>query len=272
MGEIELSNLFFAFSISILAGLSTGIGSFIALFVKKTNEKFLSAALGFSAGVMVYVSMIEIFPEARILLESAYGSKIGYWVTTLSFFIGIQLIGLIDMLIPSIDNPHEIQNTRDIDKNKMVRQNELYRMGLMTAIGLTIHNFPEGISTFISSLKDPTLGLTIGIAIAIHNIPEGIAVAVPIYYATGSRKKAFNYSFISGLSEPFGAIVGYFLLSRFLNDSMFGIIFATVAGIMVYISFDELLPSAERYGEHHIAIFGLISGMAVMALSLLLFA
>jgi ZIP family zinc transporter len=140
------------------------------------------------------------------------------------------------------------------------------------ALAIAIHNFPEGLATFIAALQKPALGLSIAVAIAIHNIPEGISVSVPIYYATGSKKKAFVYSFLSGLAEPVGALIGYFILKSFINDLMFGILFAVVAGIMVFISFDELLPAAEEYGEHHLAIYGLIAGMAVMALSLLLFA
>jgi ZIP family zinc transporter len=145
-------------------------------------------------------------------------------------------------------------------------------MGLFSALAIAIHNFPEGIATFTGALQDPALGVSIAVAIAIHNIPEGIAVSVPLYYATGSKKKAFIWSALSGLSEPVGAVVGYFLLMQFFNELMFGILFAGVAGIMVYISLDELLPTAEKYGEHHIAIYGVISGMVVMAVSLLLFA
>ena len=145
-------------------------------------------------------------------------------------------------------------------------------MGLFTALAIAIHNFPEGLATFVAAIKDPHLGIAIAVAIAIHNVPEGIAVSIPIYYATGSRRKAFLYSFLSGLAEPIGALIGFFVLWRWMNDITFGLLFASVAGIMVYISLDELLPSAEKYGEHHLCIYGLISGMAVMAISLLLLA
>lgn len=273
--NIDIYNLLFAFGITLFAGLSTGIGSLLAFKVKKTNEKFLSLALGFSAGVMIYVSMIEIFAKSRASLESLYGTSKGFTYTTIAFFIGILLIAIIDKLVPSADNPHELSNIGEIDENSKNNENkksELYRMGLFSALAIAIHNFPEGLATFIGALEDPKLGISIGIAIAIHNIPEGIAVSVPIYYATGEKKRAFLYSFVSGLSEPIGAIVGYFLLSQFINEAMFGVIFALVAGIMVYISLDELLPTAEKFGEHHIAIYGLIAGMAVMALSLIIFA
>ncbi|KAB3533495.1 zinc transporter ZupT [Alkaliphilus pronyensis] len=266
-----MNRIIFAFSLTLFAGLSTGIGSALAFYTKQTNKKFLSGALGFSAGVMIYVSMVEIFVKSRDSLELVYGATKGYWVTTIAFFGGIALIAIIDKLVPSAENPHHIRDVKEMKKEK-VKDHELLRMGLFSALAIAIHNFPEGLATFTSAVQDPTLGISIAVAIAIHNIPEGIAVSIPIYYATGSKGKAFLYSFLSGLSEPLGAILGYFLLMRFFNDAMFGIIFAGVAGIMVYISLDELLPTAEKYGEHHIAIYGLISGMAVMALSLLLFA
>lgn len=265
----------FAFGITLFAGLSTGIGSLLAFYTKKTNEKFLSAALGFSAGVMLYVSFVEILAEARISLTEVFGSSKGDWVTTISFFAGIALIAIIDHLVPDFENPHEMRDASEMDEIEEISKEErekaeLMRVGLFSALAIAIHNFPEGIATFISAIKDPALGVSIAIAIAIHNIPEGIAVSVPIYYATGSRKKAFMYSFMSGLAEPLGALLGYFLLQRFIGDTLFGIVFASVAGIMVYISLDELLPTAEKYGEHHIAIYGTILGMVVMALSLLL--
>lgn len=264
-------NVLFAFALTLFAGLSTGIGSALAFYSKKTNEKFLSAALGFSAGVMIYVSFVEIMPKALASLEAAYGYSKGYIYTTVAFFIGILIIGLIDKLVPEQENPHEIHSPDEMTSDQ-IREKELLRMGMFSALAIAIHNFPEGIATFIAALNDPTLGVSIAIAIAIHNIPEGIAVSVPIYYATGDKKKAFMYSFLSGLSEPVGAIIGYFILRSFISDALFGVVFAGVAGIMVYISLDELLPTAEKYGEHHIAITGLIAGMAVMATSLVLFA
>ncbi len=269
--DISTEQFLFAFGLTLFAGLSTGIGSALAFYTKQTNKKFLSAALGFSAGVMIYVSMIEIFVKARDSLEVVYGATKGYWITTISFFAGIAIIAIIDKFVPSAENPHEMKDVKDMKSDKE-QDPELLRMGLFSALAIAIHNFPEGLATFASAIQDPTLGYSIAIAIAIHNIPEGIAVSVPVFFATGSKKKAFSYSFLSGLSEPIGAVVGYFILMKFFNDAMFGIIFAIVAGIMVYISLDELLPTAEKYGEHHIAIYGLILGMIVMALSLLMFA
>jgi len=263
-------NILFAFALTLFAGLSTGIGSALAFYTKKTNKKFLSAALGFSAGVMIYVSMIEIFVKARASLEHAMGAQKGYLVTTLAFFGGVALIGIIDKFVPSFENPHELRDVTDMEDRE--EKQELLRMGMFSALAIAIHNFPEGLATFTGALQDPTLGVSIAVAIAIHNIPEGIAVSVPLYYATGDKKKAFKLSFLSGLSEPVGAILGYFILQTFMTEATFGIIFAGVAGIMVYISLDELLPTAEKYGEHHIAIWGLIMGMVVMASSLVLFA
>lgn len=262
----------FAFGLTLFAGLSTGIGSALAFYTKKTNEKFLSGALGFSAGVMIYVSMIEIFVKARASLELVYGPSKGYLITTLAFFAGIALIGLIDKFVPSFENPHEMRDVTDMKLGQKDKQQELLRMGMFSALAIAIHNFPEGLATFTGALQDPKLGISIAVAIAIHNIPEGVAVSVPLYFATGDRKKAFQLSFLSGLSEPVGALLGYFVLMKFMTDATFGIIFAAVAGIMVYISLDELLPTAEKYGEHHIAIWGLIMGMLVMASSLVLFA
>ncbi len=262
----------FAFGLTLFAGLSTGIGSAFAFYSKKLNESFLAGALGFSAGVMIYVSLIEIFPKARISLENYYSNnQFAYLITTISFFGGIFLIALIDRLVPKNENPHEIHDSTEMnDEDK--KKKALLRMGLFSALAIAIHNFPEGLATFMSAIQDPTLGISIAIAIAIHNIPEGISVSVPVYYATESRKKAFNYSFLSGLAEPLGALIGYFILRNLLTEALFGIIFAGVAGIMVYISLDELLPTAEKYGKHHIAIGGLIVGMIVMSISLVLFA
>lgn len=272
---METEGLLFAFGITLLAGLSTGIGSLIALFAKNTNKRFLSGALGFSAGVMIYVSMVEIFFKAQESLITDLGEKMGSFITVVSFFGGMFLIGLIDKLIPSLESPSELDNVEDMIENDKIKdkkeEKRLLRMGLFTALAVAIHNFPEGFATLISALKDPALGISIGIAIAIHNIPEGIAVSAPIYYATGSRLKAFKYSFLSGLAEPVGAIVGYLLLAPFMTDVIFGIVFAAVGGIMVFISLDQLLPAARDYGDHHLSVYGAVLGMIVMAISLVLF-
>ncbi|MCU9613387.1 zinc transporter ZupT [Caldibacillus lycopersici] len=261
-----------ALGLTLFAGLATGIGSLLAFFTSTTNTKFLSFALGFSAGVMIYVSMIEIFVKAQDSLVSALGSPFGNWITVISFFVGMILIALIDKFIPKQSNPHEVKKVEDMNQaESLINDPSLLKMGTFAALAIGIHNFPEGIATFASTLQDPGLGIAIAVAIAIHNIPEGIAVSVPVYFATGSKRKAFKLSFLSGLSEPIGAIAAYLLLMPILNDVMFGIIFAGVAGIMVFISLDELLPAAKKYDEAHTSIYGLIGGMAVMAVSLLLF-
>lgn len=266
-----MNNVLLAFLITLFAGLATGIGSLIAFLAKSTNKKFLSVSLGFSAGVMIYVSMVEIFVKAKDSLVLARGEKLGNWLTVIAFFAGMLLIAIIDKFVPSAENPHEVRSIPKEDDEEERNRKGLLRTGVFTAIVIAIHNFPEGLATFVSALSDMKIAIPIAVAIAIHNIPEGISVSVPIYYATGDKKKAFMYSFLSGMAEPVGAIVGYFLLRNFFNDLSFGIIFAMVAGIMVFISLDELLPAAKEYGEHHLSIYGLILGMIVMAVSLLLF-
>ncbi|MDG5799032.1 zinc transporter ZupT [Marinilabiliaceae bacterium ANBcel2] len=270
---MDLNTFLFAFGLTLFAGLSTGIGSAMAFFAKRTNTKFLSSALGFSAGVMIYVSFVEIFFKAREELTQYYNSdSFGMMVTVAAFFGGMLLIALIDRFIPKKENPHEINLIEDMteeQRKQKIKEKKLMRMGVLTALAITIHNFPEGLATFTAAVADPNLGVAIAVAIAIHNIPEGIAISVPIFYATGSRKKAFKYSFLSGLAEPLGALVGFALLMPFMGPLMFGIIFAAVAGIMVFISFDELLPAAREYGEHHLPVYGLFAGMFVMALSLI---
>lgn len=267
---MDFNTVLFAFGLTLFAGLSTGIGSALAFFTKRTNTKFLSVALGFSAGVMIYVSFVEIIPKANISLVESLGESTGWWLTIASFFGGIFLIAIIDRFIPSIENPHELRDIEEMQK-KPKKDQELMRMGMFTALAIAIHNFPEGLATFTAALTDPSLGVAIAVAIAIHNIPEGIAVSVPVYFATGDKKKAFWLSFLSGLAEPVGAIIGYLILLPFMGDLVFGILFAGVAGIMVFISLDELLPAAQKYGEHHLSIYGLIAGMMVMAVSLVLF-
>ncbi len=266
-----MNNLVIAFLMTLIAGLSTGIGSLIAFVAKSTNTKFLSISLGFSAGVMIYVSFVEIFPKGLGMLTQELGERGGSWVTVLSFFGGLGLIAIIDKLIPSEENPHEIRNVEEESQPLAKDNGKLMRMGLMTALAIALHNFPEGLATFVSALQSPKVAIPIVAAIAIHNIPEGIAVSVPIYQATGSKKKAFMFSFLSGLAEPIGALIGWLLIMPIMNDVVYGIIFAAIAGIMVFISLDELLPAAEEYGEHHLAIYGLTAGMVLMAISLLLF-
>ncbi len=328
--NLEFHAVALAFGLTLLAGLATGIGSCIAFLSRQTNTRFLSLALGFSAGVMLYVSFVEILAKARASLAGPWGDTTAAWATAAAFFGGIAFIALIDKLVPNHENPHEVRFVEDLQTSMELSEraallpataqagasfrepgtsgpaaavtdagigksadraakddtterrhmtggldpesrDKLRRTGIFTAIAIAIHNFPEGLATFTIALSEPATGIAITVAIAIHNIPEGIAVSVPLYYATGSRKKAFAYSFLSGLAEPAGAVVGFLLLLPFFSPAIFGLLFAGVAGIMVFISLDELLPAAEKYGEHHLCVYGLVSGMAVMALSLLLF-
>lgn len=259
-----MENYLLPLLLTLIAGLSTGIGGLISLIVKKENKKFLSISLGFSAGVMIYISFIEIFFEAKESLVLDLGERIGYWTTVITFFIGMFLMIIADKLLPC-EKSFQKMATLDNDSKKLAR------MGLFTALAVCIHNFPEGMVTFFTSLKDTTIAIPIVVAIAIHNIPEGISVAMPIYHATGSRKKAFTYSLLSGLSEPVGGILGFILLKNILNDTIFGIILSMIAGIMIYISFEELLPTARKYSEDSLPTYGLIAGMIFMAVSLLLF-
>lgn len=267
---MSIQDLILPFGLTLFAGLSTGVGSAIAFFAKTTNTKFLSVSLGFSAGVMIYVSLVEIFQKARTEIASVYEDPLAYWITIAGFFGGIIFIAIIDKLVPSYENPHELRKIEDVDKQTFDKK-KLMRMGLFSALAIGIHNFPEGLATFTAAIHDPAYGIAIAVAIAIHNIPEGIAVSVPVYYATGDKKKAFKLSFLSGLAEPVGAIVGYLVLLPFMSPAVFGVLFAAVAGIMVFISLDELLPAAREYGQAHLAIYGLIVGMMVMAASLILF-
>lgn len=274
-----MTEVWVAFGLTLFAGLSTSIGSVIAFTAKRTDYRFLSVATGFSAGVMLYVSFVEIFFKGIHALVPRFGEVGAHWVNTASFFGGMLLIGLIDHFIPAAENPHEVhpeKETRILHKDHPPARNRLMRMGLFTALAIGIHNFPEGLATFLAALEDPSLGVAIAIAIALHNIPEGISVSVPIFYATGSRRKAFLYSSLSGLAEPVGAILAYGAIRLVMGgdgaipSEVLGILFGGVAGIMVYISLDELLPTSRAYGKGHDSLYGLVAGMLTMALSLLL--
>ncbi|AQT69679.1 Zinc transporter ZupT [Anaerohalosphaera lusitana] len=292
-----MGSVWMAFGLTLFAGLATGIGSVIAFFAGRTNYRFLSVATGFSAGVMLYVSFVEIFFKGADSLVAVYGERWGQWVNVMSFFGGILFIGVIDNLVPSAENPHEVHTAEEQeplhDENApmpdfdhvpevagahdhRVDHSKLMRMGMFTALAIAIHNFPEGLATFLAALEDPSVGLAIAVAIALHNIPEGISVSVPIYYAVGSRRKAFVYSFLSGLAEPVGAGMAYVAMRLIVGEGgvfppqVMGVLFGGVAGVMVYISLDELLPTSRAYGKGHDSLLGLIGGMAVMAVSLLL--
>ncbi|WP_421715961.1 zinc transporter ZupT [Arcobacter arenosus] len=278
METLSLENYIIAFILTLFAGLSTSIGAVIAFFSKTKTEKFLSLGLGFSAGVMIYVSFMEILQKSTESFTQLVSSEVkGESLALFCFFLGIAIIAVIDRLIPKDVNPHEpkseaqLQELKPDNKNSVVLNNSLKRTGVFTALAIGIHNFPEGFATFISSLDNLTLGLSIALAIAIHNIPEGMAVSLPIYHATGNKKKAFWYATLSGFAEPIGAIIGFFILFPFMGEATLGVTFGLVAGIMIYISFDELLPAARVYGNAHTTIAGLVLGMFVMSISLIAF-
>lgn len=274
--EISTSQFWIAFSLTLFAGLSTGIGAALAFFSRRDNTVLLSIGLGFSAGVMIYVSFVEILAKSKYAFGALYGDIGGELVTLLAFFGGFGFAFLIDRFIPDDLNPHELKKDKELahlkpDGHNHSHLKNLHRTGVFTAIAIGIHNFPEGFATFMASIDSLTLGLSIAMAIAIHNIPEGMAVSLPIYHATGDKKKAFLLAISSGLAEPIGAVVGFFLLLPFMGDATLGIVFGAVAGIMIYISLDELLPSARVYGNAHTTIFGVALGMFVMAVSLVAF-
>ncbi len=261
------SNVAFALLLSALAGLSTTVGSVLALFVRKPSSRLMTVTLGFSGGVMVLVSFVELLPAGM--------AAIGFAPAHLAFFGGMVAMFLIDALIPHdfMAEHHHSEEGHGEDPNARGAQDaalrgQLMKAGLFVALGLGIHNFPEGMATFATSLSDPQLGIAIAIAISIHNIPEGLAVSAPVYAATGSRGRAFWWSFLSGVAEPLGALLAAIVLMPFLTDAVLGAVLAAVAGIMVFISIDELLPISRAYGEEHLSIVGVVVGMVVMSLSL----
>jgi len=245
----------FPLLLALLAGLSTTIGGLIAFFIKKTKFSYLCIAFGFSAGVMIFISFTELLKQG---IEST-----NIFTATLSFFGGILLIYLIDVLIP---HTYKEEHTE--------RKGKIKRTAILLVLGITIHNFPEGIMVMFSSITNLRLGILIALAVALHNIPEGIAVSLPVFYATKNRKKAFYYSFLSGIAEPIGAVLSYLFLYQFLNEFILGVILSAVAGIMIFISFDELLPYVYKQREghnQHLSMLGMFLGMFVIALTLIIF-
>lgn len=266
---VSLHQFWIVMGLTTIAGLATGIGGLLAFFSRpgKDNGRFLSASLGFSGGVMVFISLAELMPEARHALVGEYGSPHGGLLAMLALAAGMVITAVIDKMIPEVENPHHVRSEEEFNHAGDASEDErrkLGRSGLMFALAIGIHNFPEGLATFAGGLSGMDVALPLTCAIALHNIPEGIAIAVPIFYATGNRKKAFMYSLFSGLAEPVGALIGFLILMPFLSATLLAILFAIVAGIMIYITFDELLPMAETYGQRHIVLAGLLLGMLGM--------
>jgi ZIP family zinc transporter len=257
-----------AFLMSAFAGMSTTIGGFIAIFSKRTNERFLAASLGFSAGVMLLVSFNELLPDSKESLTPVLGERLAGLAAAASLLAGVAIALLIGKLVPSQENARKSKTHGTSEESPMTA---LVRVGFVTAVAVTVHNLPEGIATFMAGYADIRLGLPVAVSIALHNIPEGIAVAVPVYYGTGSRFKAVLYSALSGLSEPVGALLAFLVLAPFINAVTLGIIFGAVAGIMIYISFDGLIPSSQMYGHTVAAIVGIFSGIAFMKFAMTVF-
>ena len=272
---MPFESMLFAFSLTLLAGISTAFGAFLAFFKTKDESRVLAFGLGFSGGVMVYLSFVEILPKSidffsRIDLGNAESLGI------LCFFVGMILAFGIDILIPKDVNPHELKSQNEVyceldsRESHISRNRAIKRTAIFTAIAITIHNFPEGFATFISAMDSFAFGVSIAVAVAIHNIPEGLAVSLPIYYATGDKKQALKLTLLSGLSEPLGAIVGYFILAPILGEATLAISFGIIAGIMVFISIDSLLPNSKLSTKGHESVAGVFFGMGIMAISLLI--
>jgi len=267
-----MNNVVFAFLFILIAGLATGVGGSLVFFSRTTNTKFLSICLGFSAGVMLYVAFAEILPEAMEALEDGYGEGMGLLIATLSFFAGIVLMAVIEKLVPHNDEIPDMPKAVPGKERKIspAEGKELKRTGLLSAAALAAHNLPEGLITFLAFMYEPVVGIAIAIAIIIHNIPEGIAMAAPIYYATGSKAKAFLLAIGTGLTQLLGAVIAWLLFRNVFDDiaTVSGIAFAAVAGIMVFVAIHQLLPAAQKFGKHHSVMKWLFAGMVVMALSL----
>lgn len=267
MSDISLHTLLIAFSITLAAGLATVFGSFLVFTSKKPNPRLLAFGLAFAGGAMVYVSLSEILNKSIAAFSLSYGDKLGFSFGTLAFLAGVLLIVLVDRLIP---NPHQ---GLESDDPFFREHNKEYikRVGILTAVAITAHNFPEGLATFFAMLESPTVGAPLAMAIAIHNIPEGIAIAVPVYFATHNKGYAVAASLISGLAEPVGALIGYVLLAPYLSHTVFGVVFGMIAGVMVFLALDELLPAAKKYAQGHETVYGLVTGMGALSISLILF-
>lgn len=247
-----------ALALSVGAGLATFIGAFFVFFAKNKSEKVLCISLGFAGGIMLSVSFTDLFPNAEKLLGNAAGYKLGVIFSVLFLSVGVILASLLDRFVP-----HQEYNEVTGDKP----HNNLFKVGFVSMMAIGLHNFPEGVATFMAGYQDMNLGISIAIAIALHNIPEGISVAMPIYFATGSRKKVFKYTILSGITEPLGALLAYLVLKPFINDFILGSIFALVAGIMIYVCIEELLPSSRQYGHNKEALISTLVGICVMPLT-----
>lgn len=267
MLEYSTTQLLIAFAVTTAAGLATALGSVLALVSRTPSPRLLAFGLAFAAGAMVYVSLAEILVKSTDAFTAVVGERLGFAYGTLAFMGGLVLIAVIDRLLP---NPHEGLRTDDPDFAAMDQQ-RLRRLALLAMVAITAHNLPEGLATFFAMLDNPGVGLPLAMAIAIHNIPEGVSIAIPVYYATGRKRDAVLAALLSGLAEPVGALIGFAILAPLMSQMVFGAVFGVIAGIMVFLAMDELLPAAKRYAQGHETVYGLVGGMAALALSLVLF-
>lgn len=261
-------NVIIAFMVTLLAASTTMLGALSMIGAKESNPRLLAFGLSFAGGAMIYISLVEIFVKSQISFGQIFPVKEAYSAATLAFFAGVFLLVILDKVLP---NPHaELSGSHD-NHDLHSRRKQLGKVGLMATLAITAHNLPEGMATFFSTLDNPTVGISLAIAIAIHNIPEGLSIAIPVYYATGSKKKAVLATFASAIAEPIGAFLGYIVLAPFIGPAVYGSVFGVIAGAMVYLALDELLPAAKRYAKGHETVYGIISGMAIIALSLVMF-
>lgn len=265
MSILLTTDVLIAFLVTFMAGVATVIGGILVVFFNQPSYRLLSFGLAFSAGAMVYVALTEILNKSIDAFSQSYDANLGFAFGTLAFLLGVILVLLLDHFIP---NPHQ---TIENNHAEFAAQQQLLRTGLLTLFAITMHNLPEGLATFFATLESPTLGAPLAVAIAIHNIPEGVAIALPVYMATGRRDYAILASLVSGLAEPLGAALGYFILAPFMGSLVYGTIFGLIGGVMVYLALDELLPTAKRYAQGHETVYGLVTGMASLAISLVIF-
>lgn len=259
-----------AFSVCAFAGLTTLLGAFSIIRAQEPNPRLLAFGLAFAGGAMVYISLVEVFVKSLAAYSDIMADKQAYSYASISFFVGVLLVIALDRFLP---NPHNHLTKKDVVKKAggKTEQDNIKRLGILAAIAITAHNFPEGMATFFSTLDDPVMGSSLAFAIAVHNIPEGVSIAIPVYYATRDKKLTFLACLLSGLAEPVGALLGYLFLAPFLTPMVYGAVFGIIAGVMVFLALDELLPTAKRYAKGHDAVYGMITGMAVIALSLVMF-
>ena len=261
-------NVLIAGLVTVLAASATMLGALSMVGAKESNPRLLAFGLSFAGGAMIYISLVEIFVKSQISFGDIYPVKQAYSMATLAFFAGVMLLVILDRVLP---NPHAELAGEHNSHDHETQRIQLGKVGLMATLAITAHNLPEGMATFFSTLNSPSVGISLAIAIAIHNIPEGLSIAIPIYYATGSKKKAVLATFASAIAEPIGAFLGYVILAPFIGPAVYGSVFGVIAGAMVYLALDELLPAAKRYAQGHETVYGIVSGMVIIALSLVMF-